>query len=129
MNWLEVLIGALVPTLFWVPGLALGLIAGLGTGVHGLGDLGPLTLLLGGACALVALWTLLLFGPEQILVRHRLRLFIIGSGLAGYAATIGLAVMLFGGSPAGGPGWIGWMVLFAPTVVSLRYLPVLLRSK
>ena len=128
VNWCEVIFGALVPTVVWVPGLALGLIGGLGAGVRHLQDVGPLILLIGGFCALVALWILLLCGSEQIVARPRLRIFVIGSGLLGYVAALWV-IFAFAMS---GLGWGSaplWIVLFAPVVISFRYLSALLNLK
>jgi hypothetical protein len=132
-NWVELVFGALLPTLFWGPGLLLGLVVSLSS-MNSLRALGAASALVGGLLAFAALWIVLLFGPEAVALRPRLRVFVLTAGVIGCLETLGLGrLVLFAGPSIPMPGFAGALpvvalLVLAPALVGLRYLGPLLRG-
>ncbi len=81
-RWLELVTGAILPTLFLVPPMVL--LAWEGWRFMGLFSL-PVLLALGGIGAVAALWLLILCGTEQVAQRPRLSASVVICGGIGLA--------------------------------------------
>ena len=143
VRWIELIFGAILPTIFLVPSM-LYLLAfavstfGMPTGNKAYVGVGMSFI---GVVAVLALWLLVLLGSDQVNRYPAFRGFILIAGILGLAdALFVIAVVI--------PSWVGlftndiaitWkymledersisLILVGPVVVGLRYLPRLLKQ-
>jgi len=81
IHWVELFFGAILPTIFVVPFLAV--VAGLGVLYSAYVNLGLFISGL-GIGAIFSMWTLILFGPEMIQRNAPLRVFVLFTGIPGF---------------------------------------------
>ena len=129
-RWLEILVGALPPTVYVTPLL---LAAATSRRVPLLWALYGLTLPL---LAIVSLWCVILFGPEQVNQRPAFRWFILVTGVAGLLEVFYFAAVILLKSKSLFAGQYGYspffcfllLALVGPLLVGLRYLPKLIKG-
>lgn len=123
-RWLEIVCGAVLPTVLLVPWIALILIGGVIDGAmfhFSWRDRGLWALYLMDLGAVASLWLLILFGPEQVMGRRVLGGFVFLAGIVGLSH--GLRAIYQCGFSFPPDRWIFFRAAFiGPVVVGLRYL-------
>ena len=148
-RWVELLVGAIFPTVVLGRAAALGLfflgatvwtIVGtllMGPSSHapnfnvlhwGWGMLSNFWISVPGSGGIVSLWLLILFGPEQINQRRWLRLFTLLLVISGEVTSLMLLAGVGSLFKAGRSESISMMALIIAMLVGLKYLPGLIKG-
>jgi hypothetical protein len=140
-RWVELIFGAILPTVLLGPTAALGMLF-LASTLYtvlmssptgqtsqafpwGWGMLKLTWTSLPGMGGIVSLWLLILFGPEQIRQRSWMRWFVIPTILCAEFVAV---FFLWGKGDTIHPSGFALVALIFAMVIGLRYLPALLRG-
>jgi len=137
VNWIEIIFGAVLPTMFF-GSLAIVWLVGAGSRGFLFSEVTVTLFSAIGLAALAFLWLLLLMGPAYVNQHPVIRWLTLATGSAGIALGI---LMIYGGfteatRQTGNVGsaltWQksgGWMLLLGPVIVGSRYLPSLIKGR
>lgn len=140
LNWVELIIGAVLPTLCLAPLAVVWLVSSClgGWEFFRAGLIGTLFAVV-GLLAFAALWIVVLCRPERIKQSPATRWAIVASGVSGvllggfflyssieYITRVGRRAG--GDLPAAFRDQWGWLLLIGPMVIGLRYLRLLVRN-